>query len=106
MVLKRIQELAALVDRRERQYKELKDNYDESVKLLEARTGQEKDTIEKLSEARAQTRQLARDLKNLQDQLFIAQVNLRGAHEYIQYLAERLAAVEKSTPKTKGGAGK
>jgi hypothetical protein len=101
--VKRIQELALLVGRRERQYQELLGIHDENSKLLETRMAQEKDAIEKLFEARAYTRQLARDLKNLQDQLFIAQINLRGAHEFIQYLADRLQAAERNNLKSKGG---
>jgi hypothetical protein len=103
MALQRVQELAKLVERRERQYAELLSTHEEHAKLLESRTAQEKDTLVQLYEARAQTRQLARDLKALQDQLFIAQVNLRGAHEYNQYLVERLQAAEKKTSKSKGG---
>jgi hypothetical protein len=101
--VKRIQELALLVARREGQYQELLGIHDENAKLLETRVAQEKDTIKKLFEARDYTRQLARDLKTLQDQLFIAQTNLRGAHEYIQYLADRLQAAERNNLKSKGG---
>jgi len=105
MALQRLEELAMLVGRRERQYQEMTNAHDERAKLLEDRTVQEKDAIAKLLEARNQTRQLAHDLKTLQDELFIAQLNLRGAHEYIQYLVERLAEAEKKYLKSKGGPG-
>jgi hypothetical protein len=105
MAVRRVQELAMLVARHERQYAELSGIHDQNAKLLESRVAQEKDTVEKLFEARAFTRQLARDLKNLQDQLFVAQTNLRGAHEYIQYLADRLQAAERNGAKSKGGPG-
>jgi len=105
MAVKRLQNLAFMIESRERQFKELKDVSDERQSLLQSRTAQEKDARSKLLEDRAKTRQLALDLKALQDQLFLAQDNVRSAHEYVLYLAQRLKETERMLSKSKGGAG-
>jgi hypothetical protein len=104
LALQRVQELKRLVDRREQQYLEVKATNDERAKQLDNRTTQEKATVDQLLEARDKTRQLQLDLKTLQDQLFLAQLELRGAHEYVQYLVQRLGAAERQQSKAKGGA--
>jgi len=101
--LKRIQDLALLVDIRKRQYDELKINEAAEDSQLKSRIGHEDGILKDLVKARAKTRELAEALQLLQQELFVAQVNLAGVHEYNLYLAERVKQLEK---KAKSGAGK
>jgi hypothetical protein len=104
--IKRIQELAMQIEVRKRQYKELDKNYREREIHLETRKTHEKEVLDKLLKARAKTQALAKDLQRLQQQLFLAQVDLIGAHDYNIYLYEYLRDLELKMVKGKGGKGK
>ena len=90
--------------RRTQEYVNLKKSSEELETLLNDRGKLEQETIAKLTEARATTRQLAMEVQALQDELFAAQLNLAGAQQYNLYLADRLQTVEKRA-KSKGGNG-
>ena len=66
--------------------------------LLNERQAQEKAILKLLIDARTETRRLAVDLQTLQQELFIAQVNLAGAHLYNLYLDDYLRKVERKMP--------
>jgi hypothetical protein len=102
VAVKRLEELATLLQRREHQYVEMKKVYDERVKQLADRQTHEKGILKQLVESRKATRELAADLQRLQQELFLAQVDLAGAHAYNLYLAERLRNLE-SKAQSKGG---
>jgi hypothetical protein len=104
--IKRIQELAMQIEVRKRQYKELDKNYTEREFHLETRKTHEKDILDKLQKTRAKTQALAKDLQRLQQQLFLAQVDLIGAHDYNLYLEQYLSDLERKMVKGKGGKGK
>jgi hypothetical protein len=104
--IKRIQELAMQIEVRKRQYKELDKNYKEREFHIETRKTHEKEILDKLLKARAKTQALAKDLQRLQQQLFLAQVDLIGAHDYNIYLEQYLSDFERKMVKGKGGKGK
>jgi hypothetical protein len=102
--LKRVQDLALLVDVRQRQYEELKQNETAQAKQLQDRVVYEQGMLNDLAKARTRTKDMAEALLALQQELFVAQVNLAGVHEYNLYLAERLKEQErKAKPKSGGG---
>ena len=96
--LKRLQDVAMLLDKRKRQFDELKNLMDKRDALLNERQAQEKAILKLLIDARTETRRLAVDLQTLQQELFIAQVNLAGAHAYNLYLDDYLRKVERKMP--------
>ena len=101
----RLHGLELRLERRTVEFAKLKKSAEDLEKLLEDRVKLEQETKAKLIEARAATRQLAIEVKALQDELFAAQVNLAGrAENYNLYLANRLIEAEKKA-KTKGGKG-
>jgi hypothetical protein len=103
MAIRRIQDLALLIETRQRQLKELQNTHDERAKLLKDRQAHEKGLHKMLIDARTETRRLALDLQRLQQELFLAQVDLAGAHAYNLYLDNRLRQVERQKAKTAGG---
>jgi hypothetical protein len=106
LALKRIQDLALVIQRREQHYGELKSLADDHQKLLISRNEQEKSMLKGLIEARTETRKMALELQRLQYELFTAQVDLAGAHAYVQYLERRLRELEQKQANAKVGKGR
>jgi hypothetical protein len=104
--IKRIQDLASLIDVRKRELVEHENLNKERAQLLKARTKHEQEIFNKMMNARADTEKLAKRLKQLQQELFLAQIDLIGAHDYNLYLDQYLREAEFKLVKDKKGKGK
>jgi hypothetical protein len=107
VAVKRIQEVNRLILAQEQINTELKALLEKRQELLADRTKTEAVLLERVQEARKETRRLALQLEKLQKELFDAQVDLSGAHEYNIYLNNYLRETEQrmQKQKTKGGKG-
>jgi hypothetical protein len=106
--IKRIQDMQALIEVRKRELRENLALNKERAALLETRKQHEFDVFNKLLKDREETWRLAKELKRLQQELFLAQVDLVGAHDYNLYLENHLRQVERKMleKEKKGGKGK
>jgi hypothetical protein len=107
LAVKRIQDINRLILAQDQINTELKALLEKRQAHLADRGTTEKVLLEKLQEARKETRRLAAQLEKLQRELYDAQVDLSGAHEYNIYLNNYLREVEQRMQKqqTKGGKG-
>jgi hypothetical protein len=108
MAVRRIEDLSRLIASQEQTNTELKALLDKRQALLADRGATEKVLLEKVQEARKETRRLALQLERLQKELYDAQVDLSGAHEYNVYLNNYLREAEQrmqAKQKTKGAKG-
>jgi hypothetical protein len=107
LAVKRIQDINRLILAQDQINTELKALLEKRQAHLADRGTTEKVLLEKLQEARKETRRLATQLEKLQRELYDAQVDLSGAHEYNVYLNNYLREAEQRMQKqqTKGGKG-
>jgi hypothetical protein len=105
--IQRIQAIAAMIEVRKRELAEQQAVNKERKFLLDLREKHEKAVYDKLVADRAETARLAKTLKDMQQELFRAQVALFGAHDYNLYLEQYLRDAERRhAAKDKKGKGK